>query len=122
MKIYIAHSKAFDYKNELYLPIRNDVKLNQSEIILPHEEFQHSHGRDFYKDLDLFIAEVSYPAFGVGIELGWAYDDNVPIAFLCKRGVRIGTSLTLMSNDVSMYSSNEGLQRRVEDIILRYKK
>ncbi len=37
MKIYIAHSKAYDYKNELYKVIRNSYKLQQRNIILPHE-------------------------------------------------------------------------------------
>jgi len=44
------------------------------------------HSRDFYTNLDLFIAEVSYRATGLGIELGWASDDNIPIYCFYKKG------------------------------------
>ena len=36
MKIYIAHSREFDYKNELYTPIKKVLK--DHEVILPHEQ------------------------------------------------------------------------------------
>ena len=37
MKIYISHSSGFDFKGELYQPIRKLVLNKQHEIILPHE-------------------------------------------------------------------------------------
>ena len=33
MRIYIAHSREFDFKNELYVPIRNDEELKELEFI-----------------------------------------------------------------------------------------
>ena len=66
MKIYIAHSREFDYQTELYTPIREDTNLPQDDIILPHEpSHDPKHSRDFYRKLDLMIAEVSYPATGL---------------------------------------------------------
>jgi len=37
MKIYLTHSISFDFKNELYLPVRNSYLNNFHEITLPHE-------------------------------------------------------------------------------------
>ena len=79
-KIYIAHSKDIDYINELYEPLKNANFLKNYTLLLPHELSEFSYNtRDFYKDIDIFIAEVSKPATGLGIELGWAFDDNTKI-------------------------------------------
>ncbi len=71
MKVYIAHSREFDYKKELYIPLRKSEKLKDNEIILPHERDNTlSHNRDFYKNIDIVIAECSYSSIGLGVELG----------------------------------------------------
>ena len=104
MKIYIAHSREFDYQTELYTPIREDTNLPQDDIILPHEpSHDPKHSRDFYRKLDLMIAEVSYPATGLGIELGWAADDQVPIY--------------AVTDHVLTYSSSAEMLNLIEKII-----
>ncbi len=85
MGIYVVHSKSIDYINEIYKPIRNSEYLKQFDIVFPHEKDSNSYNdRSFYKDFDLVIAEVSEPGTGIGIELGWFYDDNVPIYCISK--------------------------------------
>ena len=94
MKIYIAHSKKIDYINNLYKPLRNDTFFNEYELILPHEKCESSsNDRKFYKDIDVFIAECSEPTIGLGIELGWAYDDHKNIYCIYKSGKRISNSI-----------------------------
>ena len=118
MKIYIAHSKDFDYKNELYLPIRNDKELKKLEIILPHEISNiSSNTRDFYRSIDLFIAECSYPAVGMGIELGWVYDDNIPIYCIHKKGIRTSNSIKAVTSDIYEYKSVDEMLEIIKDII-----
>lgn len=47
MRIYIGHSKKFNYKEELYIPLRNDDFFKSHEL-LPHEESaSSSNSRDF---------------------------------------------------------------------------
>jgi len=41
------------------------------EIILPHDK-RNLISKDIIKKCNLFIAEVSFPSTGLGIELGWA--------------------------------------------------
>lgn len=87
MRIYFGHSRGFDYVNYYYKPIEENKRLQKETLIFPHKNnASNSNKRDFYSNLDLFIAEVSYPATGLGIELGWAKDDNVPIYCFYKKG------------------------------------
>lgn len=80
MRVYVAHSKKMDYENKLYKPLRNDKFFDNYEIILPHEEgYNNKHTRDFYRGIDIFIADVTESGTGLGIELGWVYDDNKKI-------------------------------------------
>ncbi len=83
MKIYIAHSRDFDYVNELYKPIRNDLELNKYDIILPHEKGD-NYDINIYQEIDLLIAIVDYPSTGLGIELGLTYNLNKKIYCLYK--------------------------------------
>ena len=46
------------------------------------------------------FAEVSYPATGLGIELGWVSDDNILIYFFYKKGKLPSSSLKCISNHI----------------------
>ncbi len=78
MKIYLAHSSNGDYFNNFYKPILEDSELSKI-MVLPHIDEEYIHNRDYYKDFDLVIAEVSIPSIGTGIELGFFYDEKIPI-------------------------------------------
>lgn len=120
MKIYIAHSREFDYETELYQPIRQATNLLQSEIILPHELGYDNHqDRGFYRTLDLIIAEVSHPATGLGIELGWAYDDKTPTICIYKTGAKVSGSLRAITGQFYEYDNDNELIKIIEEQILR---
>ena len=120
MVIYIAHSKAYDYKKELYHPIRNSIALKEYEIILPHEfSDSSSNSRDFYRGIDLIIAECSYAATGEGIELGWGFDDKTPIYAIHKRSAKISGSVYAVTNkeNINSYDNSEEMVRLIQEII-----
>lgn len=118
MKIYFAHSTAFDFRKEFYEPIRDDTNLPQNELILPHEDINHvNNSRDFYHTLDLVIAEVSYPSTGLGIELGWAKDDSTPVFCLYHRGGVFSGSLYAVSNQFFEYANQEEMLSIIERIV-----
>ncbi len=117
MKIYIAHSREYDYERELYAPIRSSNNLNQSEIILPHETPSSNHTREFYAELDLIIAEVSYPATGLGIELGWAFDSKVPIVCIYQKDKHYSGSLHAITEHFYEYSNSAELIEIIQKII-----
>lgn len=119
MKIYIAHSKELNYIENLYRPIREEKELQKYNILLPHEMTAESaNSREFYKSLSVMIAEVSYPATGMGIELGWAYDDGVPIYCLYQKGKNISNSLRVICNHFIEYSSEDELLDIIKKIIV----
>ena len=110
MKIYVCHSYAFDYKKDLYEPIRHSELNNKYEFIFPHEvSDQIFNSREIIPQCDLIISEVSYPSTGMGIELGWANNENKKILFIYKKGCTISHSLKTVSSDFIEYSNSVDL-------------
>ncbi len=123
MKIYFEHSKDFDYVKEYYKPIEENEKLQKETLIFPHKDnINNRHERDFYTNLDLFIAEVSYRATGLGIELGWASDDNIPIYCFYKKGTKPSYSLRSVTNHIIEYNTLKELSKKIEKIVTKINK
>lgn len=116
MRIYFAHPTSIGYQ-ELYATIRADEDLARHEVILPHESPDHENNpRDFYKTLDLVIAEVSAPSTGLGIELGWAHDDGVPVYAFHRTGTTPSSSIYSVIDHIATYSAPAELTSRIKDI------
>lgn len=122
MKIYIAHSKKIDYINELYKPLRNDLFFDDYELILPHEKnMDSSNDRKFYKNIDIFIAECSEAGTGLGIELGWVYDDNKTIYCIYKSGKKISNSIKVVTHNLIEYKNTKEMLEVIKKIIIKEK-
>jgi hypothetical protein len=109
MKIYVTHSRKYDYKNGLYLPIRQSHLNAQHEFILPHEftdEPFPSRELILNGNLGMILAEVSTPSTPQGIELGWANSKEVPIAFLHQPGAQPSNALGKVSDFFAIYCDN----------------
>ena len=118
MRIYIGHSKKIDYINELYEPLKKETFFNEHELLLPHDQSEFSSNtREFYKTIDIFIAECSDAATGLGIELGWAYDDNKKIYCIYKKGKKISGSLKSVTNNFYEYNDLSEMVNIVKSII-----
>lgn len=116
MKIYIGHSKKNNYINELYKPIK-EISTD-IEFIFPHEFDENiNNNREFYSNIDIFIAEVTYPSFGLGIELGWTYDECIPIYCIYKKDTKIGNSLKSITNNFYEYNNDQELKLIINKII-----
>lgn len=118
MRIYIAHPTDMDYKNELYKPLQSDSFLSQHELILPHEDSgKIINKRDDYKNIDIVIAECSKPSTGVGIELGWFYDERKPIYCFCKAGMKPSGAVVAITKEVIEYSDSNDLVDKIKSTI-----
>ena len=118
MRIYIAHSKNINYIDELYKPLRNDDFFKSHDLILPHESnLDSSNTREFYKTIDIFIAECSEHATGLGIELGWAFDDGKKIYCIYKHGKNISNSIKVITKDVYEYRNSNDMLDIIKKII-----
>ena len=117
MKIYVAHSRSFDFENELYAPILKSALAKEHEFIFPHiasaEPF--SSKELFQNGCDLILAEVTYPATGLGIELGWADMLGVPVVCLLKEGAKISGSLKVISKKFLEYTDTDDLIAKISE-------
>ena len=112
MKIYVAHSTSFDYKQELYLPIRQSDLNSQHDFILPHESSNEPYDSNTLfatAQVDLVVAEVSYPSTGLGIEIGWADSCGIPIVCVHRSDSKPSGSLKVVTDDIVKYSSHKEL-------------
>lgn len=118
MKIYISHSTDFDFKKELYEPLK--MANLDCEFILPHEEGLEQYPvKELFssKECGLVIAEVSFPSTGQGIELGWANLSNVPIVCVYKENSKYSGALTVVSEKFITYQNEQDLIEAVKKII-----
>lgn len=121
MKIYVTHSSNFDFKNELYLPLRNSDLNKDNEIILPHEDsIEQFSSEKMMSSFDLVIAEVSYPSTGQGIELGWATSNNVPVVCIYKKGIEYSGAIKTVSDTILEYQDPNDMIQVLEAEISKH--
>ncbi|MEK7103866.1 MAG: hypothetical protein AAB842_00515, partial [Patescibacteria group bacterium] len=114
----IGHSKDFDFKKELYLPIRQSPFNKNNEIVLPHENSEELfNSKDFLQNCDLMIAEVSFSGTSLGIEIGWANAFSCPVVCIYRAGIKPSSGLKAVSDTFIEYSSPEDLIEKLEKII-----
>lgn len=118
MKIYIAHSRNFDFQNELYKPIKRSFLVKENSFIFPHEGAEDFDSKAFLKDeCDLIIAEASHPSTGMGIELGWADMFKIPIICVYKTGTEISNSLKVVTDKFLEYSDTDDLIIKINEVL-----
>ncbi|MDE6284679.1 MAG: hypothetical protein K2M17_02940, partial [Bacilli bacterium] len=91
--------------------------MQKETVIFPHRGKYQQFTKDFYQDLDLFFAEVSFPATGLGIELGWAYDEKDKIYCFYRQGCKISRSLTAVTNHFIEYKDAADMLNKMEEIV-----
>ncbi len=109
-----------NYKEELYLPIRESKLNSENEIILPHEIYQEASDfvtKDIIKKCDVMVAEVSFPATGLGIELGWADSFGRPIICIYRKGSKISGSLKVVCKNFIEYTDKEDLIEKLDSAL-----
>lgn len=114
MRIYVSHSKFLDYLNDLYKPLK-DSKL-PVEFIFPHEKSSEPFDTKLLLErhgCDYVLAEVSYPATGQGIELGWADIFGIPILCFYKSGTTPARSLKVITDKIIEYKDDLDLVNKL---------
>ncbi|HLL61078.1 MAG TPA: hypothetical protein VK338_05145 [Candidatus Nitrosocosmicus sp.] len=122
MKILIVHSSNFDCKKELYKPILDSNLSKLHDFILPHEKSDTPYTKPLMEnnEIDIVIAEVSYPSTGEGIEIGWADVYNIPVYAIYKSGSKYSAALKLVCKSFKEYKNNDEMLKIINDIILNY--
>ena len=123
MKVYVTHSRSFDYKTKLYVPIRQSLLNKRHDFILPHEFSEEpfdSRPLILGKSLGLVIAEVSIKSTPQGIELGWANSVDTPIAFFYEPNANPSNALRKVSDFFVEYSEDTELLSGIEKAIRKF--
>lgn len=100
MKIYVGHSREFDYMNELYIPIMNSKLSQKVEFIFPHMADKAFNSKEVIEECDLFIAEVTYPSLGLGIEIGRSEMKNKKILCIYNKKREVPSCLKFVNVDL----------------------
>lgn len=123
MRIYISHSREFDFKKALYEPIQNSELSKHHRFIFPDQALEESFDSKellVSKQCDLVIAEVSYPATGQGIVLGWADMCGIPIVCIYQQGAEISSDLSKISNKFLMYTDTQNMISDITGVLRNY--
>ncbi len=123
MKIYIAHSQAFDFKNELYAPLKS-IKDSDVELVFPHDS-----GSEPFNSKQLFnskqcafiLAEVSDASTGLGIELGWADALQIPIYAIHRKGALPSGAIKVVAKCIEEYETHSELLSIIQQIINKHR-
>lgn len=121
MRIYVGHSRSFDFKTDLYAPLK-ELNLAGMEFIFPHDEDEKYNSIERMKSYDLMIAEVSFPSIGLGVEMGWAEVLGVPVVLVHKKGQIVSDSLRLEFKDFLYYSNGVELKEKLGQYLEKFKK
>ncbi len=105
MRIYVSHSRQFDYEKELYTPLREWGLSSKFQFFLPHEGGASSNSKELIKNSNLVLAEVSFPSTGQGIELGWAECLNIPILCMYRTSAELQVALKFIASDFIPYTN-----------------
>jgi len=118
MRIYIGHSTGFDYEKELYEPLKASGLSRQHELLFPHEGGSITQNeKDFYATIDLFVAEVSYPSTGLGIELAWTADAQRKILCVHRADKKPSLALKTVCSDIRSYRGMEELIKFIQEVV-----
>ena len=119
MNIYVGHSNDFDFKTHVYQPIRNSELNEKHNIVLPHEKSSKPFDtKSFLLDCDLFLAEVSYKSTGLGIEMGWANNMDVPIVCFYKEGSKPSSSIYVVAKNVIKYKNEYNFIKKLTALLM----
>lgn len=116
MKIYVGHSSDISFREELYEPLKDSSIAEEHTLVFPNEDSDELFdSKSFLRnECDLFVAEVSRPSTGLGIELGWADQLGVPIICTCHEGSKPSSSIKALTDDIIHYRNSKDLVEKIK--------
>ncbi len=112
MIIQLWHSRSTDFVTELYGLVQNASFFQDHVWIFPHDG-AHIDSRESLKTVDCFIAEVSTPATGLGIELWFASAYGKRILCIYKQWSQTSSSLKFVTDEYIEYENAEDMIAKI---------
>ncbi len=113
MKLFVAHSSAFDFRTKIYGPLRASALNATHEILLPEEAGATWNTKEVIESCDIFVLDASVPSTGAGIETGWAHAAGVPIIVIHEKGSTPSTVVAYVAQVAFEYESPEDLVEKL---------
>lgn len=108
--IYLAHSSKFDFKNDLYEPIkRSNLADIYDFIYLMETPGNLPNTKEMIRSFNAVIGEISYPSTGAGIEIGWADALGIPLVLIHNQSYNPPEYYKTISSYVSEYDNAENI-------------
>lgn len=119
MDIYVGHASSIRYRSELYQPIKESNLGEKHSIVLPHDKTEQPfESKDYLRNkCELFISEVSDASTGLGMEMGWAEEFDVPILCIHKEGEDISSSIPYIAREIESYSNRQELVDTIQSYV-----
>lgn len=117
MKVYIGHSRQWDYERKLYNPILDSEICKEHKIIFPHINEKSFNTKKIIEEADLFIAEVSVPSLGLGIEIGRAEQIGKKILCIYNKEYKLPESLKFVETDIIEYKDETDMVNKIKEYI-----
>lgn len=109
-KVYVCHSTAFDFKNNLYKPLKNSDLTREYDFSFPHDDEGIVNSKEIIKNTDIVLAEVSYASTGMGIELGWADTLSIPIVAIYNEQHKPSSAIQTVANSLTAYTNENFIE------------
>lgn len=117
--IYISHSHSMNYEDEIYKPLLDSKISSIYNLIFPHSVlYDNVDTKEILIKSDYLIAEVSYPGTGIGLEIGRAECNNIPVICIIKKGFKCSSSIK-RNFEVIEYSCIEDMIEKLEKMFLK---
>src|SRR3569833_3080579 len=121
MKILVAHASNYDYRTELYEPLKQSALAQEHAFVFPHDdENVEIETNSVIPEAGLLIAEVSHPSTGAGIEIGLAQAAEVPTLFVYKAGSTPTRSLKFVKGTTIEYADASDLVAKIEEYLAQH--
>lgn len=118
MKVQIWHSRGeYNFTAKLYEPIKKASFFSFHTFIFPHDASIQVFSEETLKEIDVFIAEISYPSTGLWIELWIAKMLWKRIVWIYKKGTVPSSSIDLVTQEKYEYSTISELLEIIERIV-----
>ncbi|KXX69634.1 nucleoside 2-deoxyribosyltransferase [Flammeovirga sp. SJP92] len=66
---------------------------------------------------DLFIAELTHKAIGVGLEVGYAHAKNIPIIYIRQKGSEYSTTVAGCAEAILEYENETDLKQKIDPLL-----
>ena len=113
MIIQLWHARDSDFQDELYNPLKSASFFSEHIWIFPHDGIAKYDSKETLRTVDIFIAEVSHPATGLGIEIGFASLYGKRILCISKKWSQISSSLKYVTEDFIEYDDTKDMIDKV---------